>query len=560
MSSFFLCCLTVSMFCSTVTARQLPVPCLALLTGCSLQIPAQKRPQPDAARLRALETELSGLKDILQLPGMCVGVVKDGQLIYSHAGGYSNLERKVPMTTEHLFQIASVTKTFTANLVMQYEEAGRANVDDYALDYRFIDIRFGYPYHVDANTKVRHFLSHTSEDGPGHSFVYNGQRFNFSYGMFEKAGGYSPEVDAYSQEVKKQILKPLGMTHSITGFPDRRSDSLFAHIATPYIFDPVKKMFAEDTLNYKWTRAYPATGILSNIGDLAKYAASYDRQTLITGSSYQKVTTPARLDDGSVSPYGIGWFTEEFAGRKIHWHYGHADSYAALFVRVPENGYTFIFLCNSNASSEALRLGAGHIWQSPFVTAFLKHIVFPGDPEALRLLRTEASVGRALFLGYAQQTFGTHGGGSQQIIRQLAQREPARFDVYEPALIHLLTSWKDPSFASLTDRLAHAYDRYGHVQPYCLTDLAQYYEAMGNATEALRYYRQLADAKGFESWTEATDACLKTGRFLIQSGKVDEGRRYFWKAVINMKTRYQDDDAIRRVISQMNSLTEAQKN
>lgn len=531
--------------------------CLLLLMA-HLHSFEQTVKQPSEKKLQFFTAESKVLKDILQLPGMCVGVVKDGDLVYSHAEGYANLEKKIPLTTEYLFQIASVTKTFTANLMMQYEQEGKANVDDYALSYRFIDIRFGWPYNVDANVKLSHFLSHTSEDGPGHSFVYNGQRFNFIYGIFEKAGGYPASADAYSAEVEKRILQPLGMTRSITGFPDSRQDSLFSHIATPYVFNRQKKMFLEDTLNYKWTRAYPATGILSTIGDMARYAAAYDRQRLILAASYNKITTPVCLDDGSLSPYGIGWFTEEFAGKKIHWHYGHADSYAALFVRVPETGYTFIFLSNSNAPSEALRLGAGHIWQSPFVTTFLKHFIFPKDPVALKQLQIEDSVGKALFFGYAEQTFNTQGGDSKRIIQQLAITHPQRFNVYEPALIHLLASWKDTAMKAVTDQLAHAYDHYEHVQPYSLMDLARYYETMGDTAKALRYYRRLADAKGFETWSESAEACHKTGYLLIKDGDVSEGRAYFWKAVNNMKMSYQNDEAINRLIDEMNNLTAQQ--
>lgn len=529
---------------------------LPLLLVTSVLCFGQTSRPPSAKTLQLFNADLKSLKNILQLPGMCVGVVKDGELIYAHADGYANIEKNIPLTTGHMFQIASVTKTFTANLLMQYEQERVANVEDFALNYRFIDTRFGYPYNIDANTKIRHFLSHTSEDGPGRSFVYNGQRFNFPYGVFEKVGGYSQTEDAYSSEVEKRILKPLGMTHSITGFPDSRTDTLFRHIATPYIFDSLSRKFVEDTFNYKWTRAYPATGIISTIGDLAKYTASYDKTRLIADSNYQKITTPTQLTDGSISPYGIGWFTEEFAGKKIHWHYGHAVSYAALFVRLPETGYTFIFLSNSNAPSEGLRLGAGHIWQSPFVTTFLKHFIFPKDKSALSLLQTEDSIGRALVLGYAEQTYGTHIGESKKMIQQLAAAHPERFDVYEPALIHLLTSWRDPEIASLTDRLAHAYDRYRHIQPYSVMDLGQYYEAMGGDAQALGYFKQLADTKGFETWSESVEACRKTGSLLMKAGRIAEGRAYYWKAVNDMRMNSQSDEAIRRMIAEMNRLTQ----
>jgi len=192
------------------------------------------------------------------------------------------------------------------------------------------------------------------------------------------------------------------MTHTIFGFPKNRKDTLFNHIATPYLYNSETRKFTADTAYYsRWTRAFPSGGLLSTIDDLVRYTNNYDQNTLISRMSYEKITTPMRLNDGSISPYGLGWFTEQFAGKKIHWHYGQAENYAALFIRVPETGYTFIFLSNANGPSEALRLGAGGIWESPFAVAFLRHYVFPADKKALLQLSTEEIIGKALFLRYA---------------------------------------------------------------------------------------------------------------------------------------------------------------
>lgn len=529
---------------------------------CCKPLQAQSNVQPklpDARQLQSFKKEIRELSDMLQLPGYCMAVVKNGQAVYMQAEGYANLERKTRMTIEHMFQIASVTKTFTGNLFMQYEQEHKASIDDYALNYRFIDTYFGWPYNIDPNSKVRHFLSHTAEDGPGNSFVYNGQKFNYIYGVFEKAGNYRRDQDAYSMEVEKKIFLPLQMTHSITGFPDNRHDTMFRHIATPYIYDTVAGKFKEDTVNYQWVKAFPATGIISTIGDLVKYAASYDRNQLITQDSYNKITTPVKLNNGSVSPYGIGWFTEEFCGKRIHWHYGHADAYAALFVRVPETGYTFIFLSNSNAPSEALRLGAGQLWQSPFVTTFFKYFISGGDKKALQEITTQNRTGRALFMYYAANMYGTYKSEFRRLLDSLSSFNPEIFKQYNPALIAMMTGANDPAFRAAVDQLARAYKNYGHIQPYVATDLARYYEKNNNAEEAFRFYRQLADAKGFENWPLSTEACRKSGRFLIKNGHTEEGRMYYWRAVNNMRTTFADDNAITAIIEEMNALTQNKK-
>ncbi|PYF72995.1 serine hydrolase domain-containing protein [Pedobacter nutrimenti] len=492
---------------------------------------------------------------ILQLPGFSIAVVKNGKIVYRQMGGYSDLEKKIPVKEDDLFMIASVTKTMTANLVMQYEQEHKASLDDYMLHYRYIDIGFGWPYNVDVNTRLRHFLSQTSEDGPGNSFVYNGSRFNYMYGLFETAGNHTPEVDAYQLELQKRVLSPLGLDHTIFGFPKDRTDTLFRHIAKPYVYDQVSKRFMENTVNYKrWTRAFPSGGLLSTIGDLVKYTNSYDKHTLLSQDSYQKMTSATVLNDGSLSPYGLGWFSETFAGKKLHWHYGQADDYAALFIRVPETGYTFIFLANSNAPSEALRLGAGQIWESPFAAAFLEHFIFNKDAQAKQQLEPEKLIGKALCLRYTEKRTGLYKDEATKIIAQLAKAYPERFRRYDPGLTYLLTDLREPSFYQLTDQLAEAYRVYGHVQPYVLTDLGNYYQSLGKSTKALEYYLKLADAKGFEFWQLSAQAARKAGQILLGQGKTQEGRTYYWKAINDMKLQYARDNSILEVIKEMNAL------
>lgn len=372
-------------------------------------------------------------------------------------------------------------------------------------------------------------------------------------------GHYAPNTEAYSQELKKRIFGPLNLEHTLTGFPKRRDDPVFAHIATPYVYDRQQARFVEDAANYQWTQAFPATGILTTIGDLAKYAASYDRPALISAASYTKVTTPQRLTDGSLSPYGLGWFTETFAGTTIHWHYGHADSYAALLVRVPESRFTFLFLSNSNAASDALRLGAGHIWQSPFVTLFLRDFVFAGKPrdeEVARQIETEHAIGVALFSHYAAKLYQSQ-DDAPAAIEALYRNEPERFDSYDPALIMLLSQIEGAHVPEALERLITAFERYAHPQPYVSTDLAKHFERRENHMRALHFYRQVADSTIFETWDIGIEACKRCGAYLMENQQVDEGRRYFWKAAQRLKNAGADDKAIQQVIDQMNAAAAA---
>jgi CubicO group peptidase (beta-lactamase class C family) len=519
-------------------------------------------------QLALCKKEFKAYADLLQLPGLSVAVVKDGEIIYRQMEGFADLEKKTPIREDHLFQIASVTKTFTAALMMQYEQEGKASLEDPVLNYRYINIYFGWPYNIDPNAQVRHFLSHTSAGTPGSNFVYNGRRFNFIYGVFEKAGGFK---DAYPKELKARIFTPLQMEHTITGFPARRDDPVFAHIAKPYLYDTARKAFTEDTVNYRWTTAFPATGIMSTIDDLAKYTSAYDKNQLITAESYAKATTPVTLNNGRRVPYGIGWFTEELDGVQLHWHYGYADAYAALLVRVPQMKLTFILLSNSSAPSAALRLGSGRIWQSPFVTTFLKYFVWPDKfksaaPDyqkgiaSLRaafkpgIVNSEELIGQALFRHFAAQTYGTHKGEAQQLMELLHEVNPDRFRQYDPSLIYLLTDLHAKSLQAPLQQLIDAYLKVGYIEPYVITGIAKYYEREGDAEHAHRFYKMLADSKGFEDWDLYADACKASGKYLLARGNTAEGRRYYWQAVNALKTTIgANDETLNALIQEMNN-------
>lgn len=68
-------------------------------------------------------------------PGFVVAIAKDGKLLFNNAYGLANLEDNIPMTPDHVFRIASHSKTFTATAIMQLHESGKLQLDDLAVSY-----------------------------------------------------------------------------------------------------------------------------------------------------------------------------------------------------------------------------------------------------------------------------------------------------------------------------------------------------------------------------------------------------------------------------------------
>jgi hypothetical protein len=80
----------------------------------------------------------------------------------------------------------------------------------------------------------------------------------------------------------------------------------------------------------------------------------------------------------------LGWFSTEYKGVRVIWHYGYWIANSSLVIKVPSRGLTYVVLSNSDQLSAPYPLGSGNLETSPWATAFLDAFVFgnvalPGD-------------------------------------------------------------------------------------------------------------------------------------------------------------------------------------
>src|SRR6187401_2023638 len=103
------------------------------------------------------------------LPGVAYGLVVDGKLVYKGNIGYTDIEKKIPVSSSSLFRIASMSKSFAAMAILKLRDEGKLNLDDPA--YLFIPElkNLKYPTADAPHITVRHLLSHSTgfpEDNP----------------------------------------------------------------------------------------------------------------------------------------------------------------------------------------------------------------------------------------------------------------------------------------------------------------------------------------------------------------------------------------------------------
>lgn len=88
-----------------------------------------------AARADQIDDYINHAMQKRRIPGLALAVVKDGKVIKAQDYGAANLETETPVTTETVFELASITKQFTATAIMILVEEGKVNLDEHISKY-----------------------------------------------------------------------------------------------------------------------------------------------------------------------------------------------------------------------------------------------------------------------------------------------------------------------------------------------------------------------------------------------------------------------------------------
>ena len=162
-------------------------------------------------------------------------------------------------------------------------------------------------------------------------------------------------------------------TGIITEKHQQRFDTVSKILAQPYALD---REFKIGKISYPQGFSTSA-GLMSTVLDMARYDIAIDQNKFVTKETQQLAFTPAVSSKGESLPYGLGWFTQNYKGTKLLWHYGYWTGNSSFIVKVPEQNMTFIIMANSDMLSRPTGLGAGDALTSPVGMAFLKTFIFP---------------------------------------------------------------------------------------------------------------------------------------------------------------------------------------
>lgn len=302
----------------------------------------------NAAHITAFESKLEHLRERYHVPGLSAGVVNGQQLVWKKGFGYANRELQQAPDENTVYQVASVTKTFGAIILMQQVEAGRISLDDPIGKY---GINLGARWGSDPRIKLKHLLTHTAMGNmynsykPGYVFRYNGGWYNELGKPIARASGRR-----FGELLMEQIIVPLSLKNTVPSTDDSLDFALTGYdkaafmerVAKPY--DWKNKQLVPVKFIYGFG---PAAGIMSTVNDLAVYSNAIDEGRFLNDSTWKKIFTPFVTRKGKTIQYGLGWYVTYYKGLKVIWHTGWWTGYSALFVKVPEKDLSFIILANS---------------------------------------------------------------------------------------------------------------------------------------------------------------------------------------------------------------------
>jgi CubicO group peptidase (beta-lactamase class C family) len=296
--------------------------------------------------------------------------MKGDEKVFSGAYGIADLKSQNPITTQTLFNLGSISKTFVANAILMLQEQGKLSVEDDLLKY--------FPSFenqtIARKVKIKHLLTHTSglpdnrdvssdsifylyaKDAENWAPVMKTQRLNFEPGS--KYEYSNPAFNALALIVEQvsgmkwqdfivqNIMRTSGMFSStITDGPHPQQGVAHAYVKN-------KGQWVED--DYGEEPTFPAAGnggVWSSVEELVMYEIAIRKNVFLSRESISASRTIKMFDNwsGSREPFiGWSWFVGKTNdGLQTIGHAGDQGGFLCNYVTIPEKDLFIVILCNT---------------------------------------------------------------------------------------------------------------------------------------------------------------------------------------------------------------------
>lgn len=368
-------------------------PALRTLLPRLLLLPALLLPALATAAISAEDIERVTARAMAEfrVPGMAVGIVKDGQVLYAAGHGVREIGRPDAVDTKTLFRIASASKAFTTASLAILADRGEVSWDGPVIDY-LPELRMHDPW-VTAHISLIDLLAHRSGLAPHagdlllwpvpndfgkediisalrHFPLERGFRRGYTYDnvLYIVAGEVVSRVSGsnWGEFVDESIMQALGMERCFAGRVPKRQ---MRNLAAPHgVVGGELQVIERNRIPAEPTKFAPAGGIVCSLDDMLTWltlqlgqGTSPDGKVLFSAEQARRMWAPhnwlgvsssARAQDRTnFSAYGLGWRLRDVHGFREVSHTGSLDGMRAHALMIPELELGIVVLTNGSSSS-----------------------------------------------------------------------------------------------------------------------------------------------------------------------------------------------------------------
>jgi len=294
----------------------------------------------------------------LNIPGLSFAIINDGEVVHHKAIGFSNLEEKILVTNQTIFEGASMSKSLFAFFVMTYVEEGKLDLDKPLFEYLpYPDITYDDRY---KKITARMVLSHRSgfpnwreneEDKklkikfePGTEYGYSGEGYQYLAMVLKHIEG--KDWNGVEKAFQEKVAKPIGMEHTV-------------FIQTPYTKEHKAQPYDEKGKWIDWKNDYwykkgentfvAAASIHTEPIDFAKWMITIMKRELLSEESYEELFKHHSQvpNNGIEAFYSLGFFTLGKPLNNLYLHPGDNDGFTCYYALDIEKDWGYVLFTNS---------------------------------------------------------------------------------------------------------------------------------------------------------------------------------------------------------------------
>ena len=344
----------------------------------------------ESNRMRLLDEYINFKMERDNIPGLAVCLVNRNKIVWAKGYGWANTEKKIPMTVNSVFGVASISKSITATAIMQLYEKGL--IDIYSPINKYIPLKLKHPDYPAEDLTIAQILNHTASISNGPSLWRTYTCLENKISLEEWAKGYfMPEGEYYNSEgnfarfkpgegfqysnagyallsylveyvtgksfnsyCRDNIFEPLGMKNSSFNVLDLDNNDIATMYSYGYGWDLEKDLIQKDIDHKKIIQSdyyfplcnytsptFVAGGLYTSAEQLSKFLiflmneGIYNNNRILNNESIKKIfnesVSPSFLPD-QFAAFGFGGYAMELSNGELVWGHTGADPGKSTFM------------------------------------------------------------------------------------------------------------------------------------------------------------------------------------------------------------------------------------